>query len=155
MTASHVRPGYAVLTPYLICRGAAEALAFYERGFGAREIYRLTHPRTGAISHAEFEIEGVRVMLADEHPEIGALSPQSLGGAGLSLVLYLPDPDVAVARAVDAGATLLRPTADQFHGDRSGMIRDPFGHVWTLAAHRRPMSDAEIQAGFAAMFYPG
>lgn len=117
--------------PYLCVRGAAEAIAFYSRVFGAREGMRLTGP-DGRVAHAQLELGPVTLMLADEHPEGGFLSPLSLGGTGTRLHLHVDDVDVLARRAVEAGAALLREPADQEHGERQCLLRDPFGHEWLL-----------------------
>lgn len=132
------------LSPYIIVRDAAAAIAFYQRAFGATEELRLTDPN-GRIGHAEIRIGTSAVMLADEHPEFGALSPATLGGSPVKLHLTVADADAAAARAVEAGATLLRPVQDQFHGNRSGMVVDPFGHSWFLSAELEPVSPEEMQ----------
>jgi PhnB protein len=126
--------GYHSVTPYLILRGAAEALAFYRRAFGATELMRM-EGSNGRVGHAEIRIGDSVVMLADEHPEMGIRGPKSLGGAGVSLLVYVPDVDARFEAAVAAGAKVVRPIKDQFYGDRSGTVEDPFGHVWTIATH--------------------
>lgn len=136
--------GYHSVTPYLICRNAAAALAFYARAFGAKELFRFPQP-DGRIGHAELQLGDSRLMLADEFPEMGFRSPDALGGVAVSMMIYVEDVDARVRQAVDAGATVLRPVADQFYGDRSGTLRDPFGHVWTLATHTRDVSLEEMQ----------
>ena len=133
-----------ILTPYLIVKGAAEALDFYKQAFGAVEEMRLTDP-AGRIGHAEIRIGQSPLMLADEHPEFGALGPATLGGSPVTLHLEVADADAAADRAVAAGATLLRPVADQFHGNRSGMVADPFGHKWFLSAGIEAVSAEEMQ----------
>ena len=142
--------GYAGVTPYLIIRGAARALDFYKKAFGATELLRFGGP-DGKIGHAEIKIgEGV-VMLADESPDRGHKSPQTLGGNAVSLLFYVPDVDAFFAKAVAAGATVSHALADQFYGDRSGTIVDPFGHVWTIATHTEDVSEDEMQRRMAAM----
>lgn len=133
-----------ILTPYLIVRGAASALDFYTRAFGAEETMRLTDP-AGRIGHAHMTIGDSAFMLADEHPEFGAVGPVSLGGTPVTLHLEVADPDASAARAVEAGATLLRPVEDQFHGNRAGMVADPFGHKWSLSAQTEEVSSEELQ----------
>jgi len=141
--------GYHSVTPYLIVKGGARAIEFYERAFGARELFRMGQP-DGRVGHAELEIGDSRLMLADEHPEIGARSPQSIGGSPVTIHLYVEDVDAIVARAVGAGATLTRPVADQFYGDRSGGLTDPFGHLWFVATHKEDVSAAELDRRAAA-----
>ena len=142
-----VPEGYHTVTPYLIVKGGAEALDFYARAFGAVERLRIGD---GKIGHAEITIGDSCVMLADEHPEIGALSPTTVGGAPVSLHLYVEDVDAVVARAVAAGARLIRPVADQFYGDRVGGLADPFGHRWFIATHKEDLSREELQRRSAA-----
>jgi PhnB protein len=133
-----------ILTPYLIVKGAPAALDFYTRAFGAKEEMRLTDP-AGRIGHAHMTIGDSAFMLADEHAEFGALGPATLGGSPVSLHLEVADPDAAAQRAVDAGATLLRPVQDQFHGNRAGMVADPFGHKWFLSAEIEKVDAKEMQ----------
>ena len=114
--------GYSAVTPHLVAKDAAAALDFYGRAFGAIERYRLVEP-SGKIGHAEFTIADAVVMIADEYPDFGALSPAAFGGSPIKLLVYVDDCDAVVRTAVEAGATLLRPVKDQFHGDRSGMVR--------------------------------
>jgi PhnB protein len=145
--------GYHSITPYLSIKGAAEALAFYKRAFGAAEIYRLGMPG-GKIGHAEIQIGNSRIMLADEMPEMPdaiAKSPRSLQGTTFGLHIYVDDVDAQFQRAIDAGATVKRPVKDQFYGDRSGTLEDPFGHIWTIATHIEDVSIEEIGRRVAAM----
>jgi PhnB protein len=128
--------------PYLMVRDAAAALSFYAEAFGARERVRWPLP-DGRIGHAEIELSDEQVWLADESPELGCPGPQTLGGAGAMVFVYLPDVDSICARAVAAGAVVVRPLADQFWGDRTVTLRDPFGHVWTLATRKERMTLAE------------
>lgn len=148
MSASHVAPGYHTITPYITVRGAAKAIEFYKAAFGATEVMRFEMP--GVVAHAEIEIAGSRVMLADEMPEWGNRGPQTLGGASGGLCVFVPDVDATVAKAVAAGATVLKPVMDQFYGDRSGTVTDPFGQVWTFATHIEDVSAEEMQRRFAA-----
>jgi uncharacterized glyoxalase superfamily protein PhnB len=136
------------ITPYLITRGADEAIAFYVAAFGAVENYRLTDPQSGKIGHAELRIGEATFMLADEHPDFGALSPTTIGGTPVLLHLSVADADETVARAERAGATVLRPVKDQMHGERSGMIADPFGHHWFLGTPIAEVSPEEMQARY-------
>lgn len=138
-------------TPYLIVQGAARAIEFYTRAFGARERFRLTEP-SGRIGHAELLVGTGCIMLADEYPDFGALAPPAIGGSPVKLHLYVDDVAAAVARAVELGATLLRPVQDEFYGDRVGMIADPFGHCWFLATRREEVSPEEMQRRFSAAF---
>jgi PhnB protein len=154
--AAKVKPvpeGYPTLTPYLIIRNAAAAIEFYQVAFGATERMRMSGPG-GAIGHAELLIGDGLLMLADEMPAMGHSSPQAIGGTPVSLLLYVGDVDAVVERAVAAGATLSRPIADQFYGDRSGTIIDPFGHVWTIATHVEDVPPDEMQRRAAALAGP-
>lgn len=150
MPASHVAPGYRTFGPYLIVTGAREAIAFYERAFGAVERLRLETP-DGFIGHAELGLGDAVLMLCEEVPAIGFYSPQHYGGTPVTLALYVPDVDAAIARAIEAGAKLKRPVEDQFYGDRSGSVVDPFGHVWTLATHVEDVSPEEMHRRFQAL----
>ncbi len=135
--------GYHTVTPYLAVRDAAKALDFYTKALGAKERFRFEHG--GKIGHAEFQIGDSIVMLSDEWPEGGHLSPQSLGGTPASLHIYVDDVDNAFKRAIDAGAKEERAVQDQFYGDRSGTFLDPFGHRWNLATHIEDVSEEELQ----------
>src|SRR5262245_12010045 len=141
--------GYHAITPYLIVSSGAKAIDFYVRAFGAVERERM-QDASGKVRHAELTVGDARLMLADEHPEIGALSPRTAGGSPVSLLLYVEDVDAVVANAVAAGATLIRPLADQFYGDRVGGISDPFGHHWSIATHKEDLSSEEIHRRAAA-----
>jgi PhnB protein len=142
MAVSPIPAGYEKVTPYLIMRGAAKAIDFYQRAFGATEIMRFNGPGD-TIGHAEIRIDKSIIMLADggdEHAD-----PQKLGGTPVSLMLYVPDVDAAFNRAIAAGAKVTRPVANQFYGDRTGILTDPFGHVWCLATHVEDVSVEEMQ----------
>ena len=142
-----VRPipeGYHSITPYLVISGAAKAIDWYKQAFGAQQTLRMEDRTTGKIGHAELKIGDSYIMLADEYPDMGYRSPKTLGGAGISLLLYVKDVDGTVKQAVDAGAKLERPLQDQFYGDRTGTIQDPFGHVWTIATHIEDVSPEEM-----------
>jgi PhnB protein len=149
MTVKAIPEGYHSVTPYLIVDGAADALDFYARAFGAEEMLRF--PMGDRIAHAEIRIGDSVVMLADEFPDMGHLGPKSRGGASAGLMVYLPDVDAAYAKALAAGATELKPLQDQFYGDRSGSVTDPFGHQWTLATHVEDVSPEEMQRRMEAM----
>ena len=138
------------LVPYIICDGAARAVEFHVQVLGARETMRLAEP-SGKIGHAELDIGGALLMLADEYPDYGALGPRSVGGTPVRLHLYVGDVDAVVARALAAGATLVRPVQDEFYGDRSGQIEDPFGHVWVLSTRKEQLSTVEIERRFAEL----
>jgi len=150
--STEVKPipeGYHSVTPYLILSGASEAIAFYKKALGAEEVLRLADPG-GKVHHAEISIGDSRIMLADEHPEIQALSPKTVGGSPVSIHLYVEDVDRAIERAVAAGAKLVRPVADQFYGDRTGGIEDPFGYRWFIATHKEDLTIEEIRRRAAA-----
>jgi PhnB protein len=148
MPVKSVPPGYHTLTPYLIVKGGPQAIDFYKRAFGATELLRLAGPE-GSIAHAEIKIGDSPVMLADEVPSMGFRGPQSIGGSPVCLMLYVEDVDARFQQAVAAGATVVRPLANQFYGDRSGTLTDPFGHVWTIASHIEDVSQEEIELRFA------
>jgi PhnB protein len=144
-----VPEGYHRVTPYLIVDGAAKALDFYRSVFGATERMRMPAPG-GKVGHAEIAIGDSVIMLADEHPEIGARAPRAFGGSPVSIHLYVDDVDTTVKAAVGAGAKLLRPVEDQFYGDRSGTIEDPFGHHWHVATHKEDVAPDEMERRAAA-----
>jgi PhnB protein len=150
-TVKPIPDGYQALTPYLIVTGAASAIAFYQRVFGAIELFRLADP-SGKVGHAELLIGDSRIMLADELPEMGARSPQSIGGSPVRLLLYVEDVDAVASQAIAAGAKLVRPIADQFYGDRAGGLEDPFGHYWHLATHIEDVSAEEMKRRSEALF---
>lgn len=131
-------------TPYLIVKGAAEAIEFYKRAFGATELLRMADPK-GRVGHAEIRIGDSVIMLADEYPEMGHRGPRSLGGSSVSILLYLEDVDTVFERALKAGARAQRPVQNQFYGDRSGTLEDPFGHVWTIATHVEDVPEEELK----------
>jgi PhnB protein len=138
--------GYHSVTPYLACKGAAGAIDFYKQAFGAAEVMRMPGPG-GSIGHAEIRIGDSRVMLTDEYPDMDFLSPQTRGGTTVHIHVYVRDVDGMVERAVAAGAKRLRPVEDQFYGDRTGSVQDPFGHVWHLATHKKDVSMAQLRKG--------
>lgn len=146
--------GYHTVTPYLIIQGAAKAIEFYKQAFGATELMRLDAPG-GTIGHAEIKIGDSIIMLADEHPEMGYRGPQALGGSPICLMLYVEDSDAMFAQAIAAGGTVQKPIQDQFYGDRSGQLVDPFGHVWTVATHKEDLTPAEINARLTGMVQHG
>ncbi|QJW97949.1 VOC family protein [Frigoriglobus tundricola] len=143
MPVSHIPAGYHTVTPYITVRGGAKAIEFYKAALGAVEIMRFAAP-DGTVMHAEIEVGGSRVMLSDEMPAFGNRSPEALGGTSGGLVVFLADVDAAFARAIAAGAKEYKPVADQFYGDRSGTVLDPFGHVWTLTTHIEDVSIDEM-----------
>lgn len=140
------------VTPYLQVQNTAESIAWYERVFGAKEVRaRLVTP-DGVCMNAEIEIEGTRLMLADEMPSVGSSSPASLNGTSVVINLHVGDSDAVFAKALENGAEEIYPLADQFYGDRAGRVRDPFGHHWIIATHQRDVPEAEMVAAFKAMF---
>lgn len=137
------RAGYHAVTPYLIIKGAAEAIEFYKTIFGANERMRMKGP-DGLIMHAEIVIGDTALMLCDEWPDMNYVGPQALGGSPVTLHLYVDDVDATVDRAVTAGATIARPVENQFYGDRSGTVVDPFGHIWHVATHVEDVPEDEL-----------
>ena len=142
--------GYRSVTPYLIVKGAAKAIDFYKKVFGAREKFRMDGPG-GAIAHAEIEIGDSVVMLADENPQQGALSPASVGGTPVSIMLYVEDVGRVAEKLTQAGAKMRRPVQDMFYGDRSGGFEDPFGHHWHVSTHIEDVTPEEIERRMAKM----
>jgi PhnB protein len=138
------------VTPHLVCAGAADAIEFYKRAFGAVEEARLPGPQ-GRIMHATIRIAGSAVMLVDEMPEWGALGPKALKGSPVTIHLYVENVDAFAKRAVDAGAKITMPVEDMFWGDRYGKLEDPFGHHWSVATHIRDVSMEEAQAAMQKM----
>ena len=143
-TAGRRADDLQAITPHLVCAGAADAMDFYKKAFGAVETMRLPS-KNGKLLHGAIKIGNAQVMLVDEAPEWGSLSPIALGGTPVTIHLYVADVDAFVDRAVKAGAILLMPVADMFWGDRYGIVEDPFGHKWSIATHQRDMSAAEIE----------
>lgn len=143
MPVKPVPDGYYTVTPYLIIKDAARAIEFYKRAFNATELMRLADP-SGRIGHAEIKIGNSPIMLADEFPEMGIRSPQTIGGSPVSILLYVDNVDSLYAQAIAAGAKELRSVKDQFYGDRAGTLEDPFGHTWSIATHKEDLSSAEI-----------
>jgi PhnB protein len=141
--------GYHSVTPYLIIRNAANAIEFYKKAFGATELFRFGAPE-GKIGHAEIKIGDSPIMLADEYPDMGYVSPQTLGGSPVSLMIYVEDVDTVFDRAVASGAEVQKPVEDKFYGDRSGTITDPYGHVWHIATHKEDISLEEMNKRAAA-----
>ncbi len=143
--------GMHSITPHLVCAGAAEAIEFYKKAFGAVEGGRMPGP-DGKIMHAQIKIGDSPVMLADEYPDFGSRGPKALGGTAVTLHLYVPDADSVYQKALDAGATVKMPIGDMFWGDRYGIVTDPFGHSWSIATHIKDMTPEQMaQAGEEAM----
>jgi PhnB protein len=143
---SYIPKDYNTVTPYLVINGAAQAIEYYKKVFGAIETVRMNGP-DGKVGHAELKIGNSHIMLADENPSMGEghASAATVGGSPVSLYVYLPDVDSVVKRATDDGAKLLKPVQDQFYGDRNGFIRDPFGHLWGIATHVEDVSPQDMQ----------
>ena len=154
MAVKPIPDGYHTVTPYLIVKDAAKALDYYQRGLGAEETVRMPGPG-GKIMHAEIRIGDSMVMLADEFPQMGAVSPQTIGGTPVGICLYVENVDELFNRAVSAGGKVERPLQNQFYGDRSGTLIDPFGHKWTIATHIEDVEPAEMERRMAAMKPPG
>ena len=144
--SARVKPipdGYHTVTPYLAIRNASRAIDFYERAFGAVELYRLPSP-DGSIAHAEIRIGNSPIMISDESPQMGARSPESLQGTPVNLLLYVEDVDASFNRATKAGAKAIMPPTDMFWGDRYGKLVDPFGHEWSIATHQEDLTPEQI-----------
>jgi PhnB protein len=153
MPVKPIPEGYHSVTPYLMVHDGARALDFYRRAFGAVEVVRMDGPG-GKVMHAEIRIGDSFVMLGDEQPGAISKSPQALGGTTSGLVVYVEDADELFGKAVAAGATVNRPMADQFYGDRSGTVTDPFGHVWTVATHKEDVSPDEMRRRMEGLMKP-
>jgi PhnB protein len=146
MTVKYIPPGYHHVTPYLTVNNAAEAMQFYQKAFGAKEVMRFE--QDGLFMHGEIQIADCRIMIGQEMPEWGNKSPLTLGGSPGGIHVYLEDVDQAFAQALKAGARQEHPVTDQFYGDRSGNLIDPFGHRWTLATHKEDLTPDQIKARF-------
>jgi PhnB protein len=140
---NYIPKGYNTVTPYLVIKGAAKAIDYYKDVFGATVVVRMDGP-DGKVGHAELQIGDSRIMLADENLSMGNRSAESIGSSPVSLYLYLPNCDEVVEKAVAEGAKILKPVQDQFYGDRSGFIQDPFGHLWGVATHKEDVSAKEM-----------
>ncbi len=154
MAVKPIPDGYHTVTAYLYINDASAAIEFYRRAFGAVERMRFADPASGRVGHAEIEIGDSVIMLADEYPELGVRSPRTIGGTAGSILLYVEDVDAMTHQAIAAGATVVRPLADQFYGDRSATISDPFGHLWTIATHKEDVAPDEIRRRFEAAKRP-
>jgi len=150
MPVKPIPDGYHAVTPYLIVKDAASAIEFYTRAFGAVERFRMADHH-GRIGHAEIQVGSSIVLLCDEFPEMDAVGPTTRGGSTVTLLHYVEDVDATFARALDAGATATFPVADHFYGDRMGILRDPFGHVWYVTTHIEDVTPDEIKRRFEAM----
>ena len=142
--------GFTAVTPYLACEGAAQAIEFYKRAFGAEEVSRLPGPG-GTVAHAEIRIGGAIVMLGEACPERGVLGPRALKGSPVSICLYVEDADAMASRAQKAGAKITQPVTDMFWGDRYGTLEDPFGHRWSVLTHVRDVSEQEMAEAMRKM----
>jgi uncharacterized glyoxalase superfamily protein PhnB len=147
MAVKPIPEGYHTLTPFLTVRDAERAINFYQKAFGAEVRGGVAKGPDGKVMHAELKIGDSIIMLSDEFPDFGALSPQSIGGSGMGLHIYVDGVDAAFDRAVKAGATVEMPVMDQFWGDRYGKLRDPFGHKWSIATHVKDLSMEEMKKG--------
>lgn len=151
MAVKFIPDGYHSITPYLSIKGAAKALEFYKQAFGATELLRMAMP-DGGIGHAEIKIGDSVIMLADPCDQSGFYSPQKLGGSSVALHVYVENVDSQFAQAISAGAKAIKPVEDQFYGDRTGSLEDPFGHVWFLATHKEDLTPEEIGQRAEAFF---
>ena len=151
MAINPIPDGYHTVTPYIIVKQAAEALVFYNRAFNAEEVGRLAMP-DGTIMHGEFKVGDSHIMFAEENLEMGMLGPEALGGAAVSICLYVQDADATFAQAISAGAEEVRPMQDQFWGDRAGTVKDPYGHSWTILSKIEDVSWEEVQHRFEQMY---
>jgi PhnB protein len=142
MGVKPIPEGYHSVTPYLILKNASQAINFYQQAFNAKELMRIA--AEGKVGHAEIMIGNSPIMLADETPDMGYPSPQTLGGTSVSMVIYVEDVDHIFQQALTAGAKELRPVKDQFYGDRMGTLIDPFGHIWSIATHKEDLTSEEI-----------
>jgi PhnB protein len=149
MAVKPIPDGYHSVTPYLSIDGAADAIDFYKKAFGATELFRMAQP-DGKIGHAEIKIGDSPIMLADECPEMNCVGPKTLGGSSVSILVYVPDVDTTFKQALDAGATEHRPVEDKFYGDRMGSLIDPFGHIWHLGTHVEDVSPEDMEQRAAA-----
>ena len=142
---NYIPKGYNSISPYLVVKGAAKAIEYYKKVFGATVVVRMDQP-DGKVGHAELQIGDSRVMLAEENPSMGQghVSASGIGASPVSLYLYIPDVDRVIERAVDEGAKVLKPVQDQFYGDRTGFIQDPFGHLWGVATHIEDVSPKDM-----------
>jgi len=151
MNVKAIPAGHNTACPYLAIKNADKALEFYKKAFGATEIYKLLMP-DGRLGHAEIRLGDSVIMMADEFPEFGGKAPETLGGTPVSIHLYVEDVDAVFKRALAAGAKERKPVVDQFYGDRSGQLEDPFGHVWWVATHKEDVAPEEMQKRVHAMF---
>jgi PhnB protein len=147
-----VPDGYHSITPYLVVKGGAQAIEFYKKAFGAEERFRMNGPDGQSIGHAELKIGDSVFMLADEFPQMKCFSPETIGGSAVSMYVYVNDVDATFDKAVSEGATVIEPVTDKFYGDRSGYLKDPFGHLWSIATHQKDLSPEEMRKAAEAAF---
>lgn len=153
-TVDPIPDGFHSVTPYLVVDGADDAMAFYRAAFGAVDVMRLAGP-DGRLGHAQMRVGNSMIMLSDEFPDMGVRGPRTLGGAAVTMVIYVPDVDATVAQAVAAGGQLTREVSEQFFGDRTGVIEDPFGHTWHVHTHVRDVSQEELEKAAYEMMASG
>jgi len=150
VSVKKIPEGYHTVTPYLVMKDATRALEYYKQAFGAQELFRMPGPG-GKVMHAEIRIGTSPVMLADEMPEMGYCGPKAEGGSPVSLMVYVEDVDTVFERAIAAGGTVKRPVENQFYGDRTGTLQDPFGHVWSIATHVEDVPTEDLNRRFEEM----
>lgn len=150
-TVSPIPDGYGGVIPYLVIRGAGDAIEFYKKVFGAEEVLRLAAP-DGSIGHAELKIEGRPLMLADEVPDMEIKAPPTIGGSATGLMLYVADSDAVFNGAIEAGAVAFKPICEQFYGERCGTFDDPFGHRWTVSSRTEELTHEEISQKFQDLY---
>jgi PhnB protein len=151
MTVKAKPDGYHSVTPYLIVRNARDAIEFYNKAFAAETLMVMDMPG-GGVAHAEIKIGDSPVMLADEMPAMGCVGPETLGGSGVGVMLYVDDVDAMFANAIACGGTEVQPVTDQFYGDRSGTLKDPFGHKWTISTHKEDLTEQQLNERMAEFF---
>ncbi|MGA8403528.1 MAG: VOC family protein [Nitrososphaeraceae archaeon] len=144
-TVKAIPDGHHTITPYLVVKNGAQAIEFYKKAFSAEECFRMNGPDGKSIGHAQLKIGDSVFMLADEFPQMNSLSPESIGGSPVSMYVYVEDVDAVFNQAVSAGATVLNPVMDMFYGDRWGYIKDPFGHLWSIATHKKDLTPDELK----------
>ena len=146
--STNVKPipeGHHTITPHLVVKNGAQAIEFYKKAFGAEERFRMNTPDGKSIAHAQLKMGDSLFMLADEFPQMNSLSPESIGGSPVSMYVYVENVDAFFNQAVSAGATVLNPVMDMFYGDRWGYIKDPFGHLWSIATHKNDLTPDELK----------
>ena len=144
-TVKAIPEGHHTITPYLVVKNGTQAIEFYKKAFGAEERFRMNTPDGKSIAHAQLKIGDSLFMIADEFPQMNSLSPESIGGSPVSMYVYVEDVDTVFNQAVSAGATVLNPVMDMFYGDRWGYIKDPFGHLWSIATHKKDLTSDELK----------